>query len=63
MRFYRDVHLPVTLADVGLTPDDLPALVEKATKVPGWHIDGYDLNAERFHQAILNVDTLGRPAV
>lgn len=62
IRFYRDVRLPVTLADVGLTPDDLPALVEKATKVPGWHVDGYDLSAERFRQAVLNVDALGRQA-
>lgn len=60
MRFYRDVRLPVTLADIGLTPDDLPALVEKATKVPGWHIDGYDLDAARFHQSILNIDALGK---
>lgn len=60
IRFYRDVKLPVTLAEVGLTEKDLPALVDKATKVPGWKIDGYDLSAERFHQAILNVDALGR---
>ncbi len=62
MNFYRKIGLPSTLAEVGLTPDDLPALVEKATKVPGWHVDGYDLNADRFRQAVLNVDSLGRRA-
>lgn len=62
IRFFRDVKLPVTLAEVGLTADDLPALTEKATKVPGWHVDGYDLNADRFRQSVLNVDALGRKA-
>lgn len=62
MDFYRRVGLPVTLADVGLSSEDLPALVEKATKVPGWHVEGYDLNAERFKQSVLNIDAMGRHA-
>ena len=60
MRFYRDVELPVTLADLGLTPDDLPALAQKAENVPGWHIDGYPLSVEKFKQAVLTVDALGK---
>lgn len=62
MNFYRKVGLPVTLAQVGLTKEDLPALADKASKVPGWHIDGYELTKEKFMQAVLNVDALGRKA-
>lgn len=60
MNFYRKVGLPVTLAQVGLTKEDLPALADKASKVPGWHVDGYELTKEKFMQAVLNVDALGR---
>lgn len=62
MDFYRKVGLPVTLAQVGLTKEDLPALADKASKVPGWHVDGYELTKEKFMQAVLNVDALGRKA-
>lgn len=62
MRFYRKARLPTKLADLGLTEADLPALVEKATKVPGWKIEGEDLSAARFMQAIKNVDKLGKAA-
>lgn len=62
MNFYRKVGLPVTLAQVGLTKKDLPALADKASKVPGWHVDGYELTKEKFMQAVLNVDALGRKA-
>lgn len=60
MRFYRRTGLPVTLAEVGLTVEDLPALIEKATHVPGWHVDGYELSAEKFRNSILNVDASGK---
>ena len=62
MNFYRKVGLPVTLAQVGLTKEDLPALADKASKVPGWHVDGYEPTKEKFMQAVLNVDALGRKA-
>lgn len=62
MNFFRKVGLPVTLAQVGLTKEDLPALADKASKVPGWHVDGYELTKEKFMQAVLNVDALGRKA-
>lgn len=60
MRFYKKTGLPVTLADIGLTREDLPALIEKATHVPGWHVEGYDLNAEKFRKSVINVDDLGK---
>lgn len=59
MDFYRKTGLPVTLAQVGLKRENLPALVDKATKVPGWHVEGYELSAERFMQAIIDIDDLG----
>ena len=62
MDFYRKVGLPVTLAQVGQTKEDLPALTDKASKVPGWHVDGYELTKEKFMRSILNVDALGRRA-
>ncbi len=60
MQFYHKTGLPITLADVGLTDDDLPALINKAVNVPGWHIDHYELSPERFSQSIVNVDRLGK---
>lgn len=60
MHFYHRTGLPATLAEIGLTREDLPALIDKATKVPGWHVDNYELDPDRFCQSIINVDTLGK---
>ncbi|HAW44981.1 MAG TPA: glycerol dehydrogenase [Sutterella sp.] len=60
MAFNKKVGLPVKLADIGLTPEALDKLVQKAVTVPGWHIEGYDLSAERFKDSILRVDAIGR---
>ena len=38
----------------------MPALIAKATKVPGWHVEGYDLDADRFRRSIEHVDALGK---
>ena len=46
-----------------MTEADLPALVDKATKVPGWKIEGEELSAARFMQAIKHVDELGKAVV
>ena len=60
INFYHKTGLPTTLSDIGLTYNDLPALINKAVNVPGWRVDHYDLSAERFYQSILNVDKLGK---
>lgn len=60
LKFYKKTGLPTTLKEIGLTETDLPALIEKATKVPGWHVEGYDLSANKFKDAILNIDVLGK---
>ena len=60
LKFYKTTGLPTTLAEIGLTEADLPALIDKATKVPGWHVEGYDLSADKFKDAILHVDALGK---
>lgn len=54
------LKLPVTLDAFGITPENLGLLVEKATTVPGWQVEGYPLSTQRYAEAILQVDRLGR---
>ncbi|MCQ2966496.1 MAG: iron-containing alcohol dehydrogenase family protein [Alphaproteobacteria bacterium] len=56
--FYKQIGLPTKMSDCGLSIDQLDKLVEKATKVPGWHVDGYELTAERFRESILAVSSI-----
>lgn len=56
---YRKLKLPYTLDYFGIKPEDLDVLVKKATTVPGWYIEGHELSAQRFHEAILHADALG----
>ena len=60
MAFNKSIGLPVKLADIGLKPSDLDRLVAKAVTVPGWHIEGYELDPGRFKESILRVDALGQ---
>lgn len=56
--FYKQVGLPTKMKDCGLTEEQLDKLVEKATKVPGWHVDGYELTADKFRESILAVSSI-----
>ena len=60
MEFFKDIGLPVKLADIGLTAGDLPVLIKKAVSVPGWNVEGMTLSADRFEKAVLDVDAMGR---
>ncbi|MCQ2914847.1 MAG: iron-containing alcohol dehydrogenase family protein [Alphaproteobacteria bacterium] len=58
INFYKTVGLPTKLSDLGITKDHLEKLVKKSTTVPGWHVEGYELSAEKFKQSILEIDAL-----
>lgn len=59
-RFNKSIGLPVKLADIGVKPEDLDAIVEKATKTTEWKFKHDDMNEARFKEAILKADEFGK---
>lgn len=60
-RFNRSVALPTTLDELDITEESqVDALVERATSLREWHCVPYEMTKERFKEAILKVDALGR---
>ena len=57
--FNKSMGLPVCLADLDLTPDDLPAMTEKAMTSTEWKNAPAGLTPERFTQSILDADARG----
>ena len=54
--------LPLTMAEIDLTPEDLPACAAKAAggSVHEWGNWPYEVTEEAFVQAILDADRCGR---
>ena len=62
LAFNRSVGLPVTLAELNLTPEDVSKIVKKASTVVEWRYIPGTPTEERFRQAILETDRVGREA-
>jgi glycerol dehydrogenase-like iron-containing ADH family enzyme len=60
MKFNKSIGLPVTLAEMDLTPEDLPVMVEKAKTVLEWTCTPYTMDGDKYTQAILAVDKAGQ---
>lgn len=56
--FNKSLGLPVTLTEIGLTPDHIPTIVEKALTTNEFKHTPFD--PERFAQAILEADAFGQ---
>lgn len=54
--FYRSIGLPITMADVELSKEDLPIVTKKATQVVEWDCVPYLVTEEMLAQAILDED-------
>ena len=62
LAFNRSVGLPVTLAELNLTPEDVSKIVKKASTVVEWRYIPGTPTEERFRQAILETDRVGQEA-
>ena len=60
VRINQELGLPVMLADIDCTPDDLDRIVEHAQKCNEWGRAPYGYTPERFKQACLDADAYGR---
>lgn len=63
LKFNIAVGLPVTLAQVGVKPSDLDALLTKAETVNEWKTGYKETTREGLRAAILKADELGRKAL
>lgn len=62
LAFNQALGLPVTMADIGLTADDLETVAETATAVIEWQYVPGEPSKEKFIEAILETDRLGQAA-
>lgn len=57
----KEMGLPVTLADMGLSADDLDSIVERAQDTTEWKAaHPKPFNVEKFRQAIVDADAYGQ---
>lgn len=64
LEFNRSVRLPVTLAELDITtPEQVDALVHRATSIKEWTCVPYAMTEEKFRDAIYKVDRLGREMI
>ena len=60
MKFHKTIGLPTCLADMELTEEDIPAIVEKASTVREWTCVPYATDKDKFAKAILETDKVGK---
>lgn len=60
MKFNKSIGLPITLADIGLTYDDLDIIAKKASTSVEWSYLPGNPTEEKFIKAIKDTDTAGR---
>ena len=60
MAFNADMGLPVTLAEMDLTTEDVDKIVKKASSVIEWQFVPDGASEEKFKNAILETDEAGK---
>ncbi len=60
LAFNKALGLPITMADIGLTAEDLPVVAEKAVSVIEWKYLPGNPTKEKFIQSILDTDRIGQ---
>ncbi|GFI62298.1 hypothetical protein IMSAG049_01476 [Clostridiales bacterium] len=60
MKFHKEMNLPLRMADIGLTEDDLPAVAERASVTREWTCVPYEVTKEKFIAAIKECDERGK---
>lgn len=61
LHFNKRLDLPTTLADLGLTSEDIPTIVKASTQTSEYQHLPFD--TEQFAQAIVRADALGRDLI
>jgi len=60
LAFNQALGLPTTMADIGLTENDLTIVADKAASVIEWEYAPGTPTKEKFIQAIVETDRIGR---
>ena len=60
MKFHKEMGLPLTMSDIDLTDEDLPALAERTSVTKEWTCVPYEVTKEKFIAAIKECDERGR---
>ena len=60
MAFNHSIGLPVTMAEIGLREEDLPALAQKSSTVTEWTCTPYAMDQKTLMEKILECDTAGK---
>lgn len=61
LHFNKRLNLPITLAELGLTSENIPTIVEAATQTNEFHHLPFD--TKKFAQAIIKADKFGRDLI
>ena len=59
MKFNRSIGLPITMEEIGLKEEDLPALAEKGSTVTEWKCTPYPMDKEKLIRTILECSAAG----
>ena len=60
MKFHKEMGLPLTMSDIDLTDEDLPAIAERTSVTKEWTCVPYEVTKEKFIAAIKECDERGR---
>ena len=60
MAFHKEMGLPVTMDEIGLTDEDLPAVAERASVTKEWTCVPYEVTKEKFISAIKECNERGK---
>lgn len=60
MAFNHSIGLPVTMAEIGLREEDLPALAQKSSTVTEWTCTPYAMDQKTLMEKILECDAAGK---
>lgn len=59
-KFHKELGLPVTLAEMEITPEDVEKILDDAPHHLDWKKTPYEMTRERFKEAIFAMDAYGK---
>lgn len=59
-KFHKGLGLPVTLAEMDITPEDVEVILDDAPHHLDWTKTPYEMTRERFKKAIFDMDAYGK---
>ena len=60
MKFHKEMGFPLTMEDIGLSAEDLPAIAERSSVTREWTCVPYEVTKEKFIDAIIECSERGK---